>query len=113
MAKCKEHRATQTIIVKKATIDKGIVILVKWLNSFEGITTMHCCEGGLYGKKDNPYVMFTCLSNARLLYLISKLQDWGWFEIDLHCNTIRYTYYANDTKALRDLQETGFIRRNK
>ena len=60
---------TEEIVIKKAEVDKGIVPIVNWLNSFNGIYTRYSCELGTtfitlpkfdFEDKYFPHVIFYC-----------------------------------------------------
>lgn len=73
-----EHK-TKNIIIKQEDVDKKIIPVVNWLNSFNGICTLSCCEG--YSKKEiekdkelsyRSYVLFSCSNNWSLMQLMQK-----------------------------------------
>lgn len=70
------HPSSATII-KKAKIDKKIVPLIKWLNSFDSVVTWHCCQGEMREKGKNPeckpYVTWTCRTASDVVMILSIL----------------------------------------
>lgn len=61
---------TEEIAIKSAHVDKGIIPLVKYLNSFNGIQTIYSCEGRGDGDDIRAsewlYVVFTAEDFASL-----------------------------------------------
>jgi len=51
---------TETIAIKEAKVDKKMVPIVRWLNSFHSVLTMGCCQGS---EDEQPYVNFICTYN--------------------------------------------------
>ena len=89
-AKITGHK-TKKIVIKEVKIDEKIIPLVRWMNSFESIDTLFCCEGGtkqeLKGTEHNqPYVLFTCWSQLELSVFLRELQYMG-------TSTCEATYY--------------------
>lgn len=67
MTRNKRIHATKEICLKKALIDKEIIPLVNWLNSFHSIYTTYSCQGDVDHKNIGssypyvyPYVSFLC-----------------------------------------------------
>lgn len=67
---------TETLIIdgKAAQVDRNIIPIVNWLNSFDGVTTYACCEGDdwisdLQGLVP-PYVAFYCTNETSLIEII-------------------------------------------
>ena len=67
---------TQPISLKEADIDIEMIPVVKWLNSFDGVNTRHCCEGddGSW-EFQKPYITFTCNSLLTLAIIVEKLTE--------------------------------------
>ena len=59
----KRVHVARRVPVKFAEIDEGIMKVVEWLNSFDGIYTRWSCEGG---HDDEPMVIFYCEDIADL-----------------------------------------------
>jgi hypothetical protein len=71
----RDHK-TKKISLKKVEIDKKIIPVIKWLNSFDDICTTHCCEGD--DKLEiEPYVLFWCLMPDLVLEIAKKLGHLG------------------------------------
>ena len=56
---------TKEITIKTAHIDEDMIPLVDWLNSFDDVTTLFCCQGDEEDERFPPYVRFQV----------------GWFEL--------------------------------
>ena len=68
----------------------NIIPLVKWLNSFNSVHTLHSCEGKTKKEQEGdqtldcfPYVLFTCWDQLELMILLR----------DLDAGTCEATYY--------------------
>lgn len=73
---------TKRIVIKQGDIDVNIVPVVKWLNSFESVHTLFCCEGGTEEELENkeankPYVLFTCWDHFELTAILRELDRCG------------------------------------
>jgi hypothetical protein len=69
-----KHHNPKSIVVEKADIDEIMIPVVKWLNSYDEIKTISCCQGG----KDksghiSPHVMFTCNSLRSLWKILDMI----------------------------------------
>jgi hypothetical protein len=103
--------ATQRVSIKVADVDRKMVPLVNWLNSFEEVTTLWCCEGEprVEGKEakaqDQPYVMFTCTSLAVLILILDVIRIWGNTGVHWEPETGQLTYRTEfvDQRALADV----------
>ena len=69
-----EHK-TKRIAIKVADIDEKIVPLVKWLNSFESVRTLYCCQGSLKTDKNfnTAYILFMAENNEDLAKILEKI----------------------------------------
>ncbi len=77
-----------------------MVRLVKWINKFNGIYTIHCCEGGEIDKpegwpedcgwnnEEKPYVVFVAMTQRNFANLVDELRDIlpdvGWYTFDVN-----------------------------
>lgn len=55
------NHPTKKIVMKSATVDKGIVPIVRFINGFDGIRTIWSCQGdspGAGNPQALPYVTF-------------------------------------------------------
>ena len=81
-APTRNHK-TEEIAVSTAEIDKGIIPLIKWLNTFKGVATQFCCEGSTKkqikdGHKDyDSYVLFTCCEQWSLMQILEKFTNFA------------------------------------
>lgn len=73
-----EPHPTETIVIKgkEAAIDKGMVPVVRWLNSFDAVETTYCCEGWHGDHLANPYVLFFCDDPETLKTIVGSLGEW-------------------------------------
>ena len=79
----KDH-ATSNIVIKKADVDKKIIPVVNWLNSFASVTTKWSCQGDAKDSKSpwlGPYVVFSCDQLFDLLRIVNKVGRSGAVEI--------------------------------
>lgn len=76
-----------TVPIKSAKVDRLMVPVVNWLNSFEDVWTSSCCEGydedELSDEPDEqggmvchePYVVFSCDSLDSLIAIFQKIES--------------------------------------
>ena len=70
----KIHKA-KTIPVKVAKVDVGVIPVVMWLNDYESVMTVGCCEGD---KTINiPQVAFICSDSIILLAILRDIYDFN------------------------------------
>ena len=77
--KPKKH-PTKKLTMKTALIDKGMIPVIKWLNSFSSVVTKWCCQGS-DDPRNNPYVVFACDEPMELLTIVNKVNYDGVVEI--------------------------------
>jgi len=65
---------TELIPIKVAEIDKEMVPIVRWLNSYEDVWTLFCCQGNDEDKQ--PFVFFHCTSLADLYKINALIYDY-------------------------------------
>lgn len=95
------HRQVK-ITLKTAKVDKRIVPILKWFNSFPDVVTLHSCQGEPEGQQ--PYVMFVCQDDTQLHFLVSRLCHYGSITVSMWGNAFRYTFTLADQELLtRDL----------
>jgi hypothetical protein len=71
------HHDAWDVVIKTASVDKGVAPVVKWLNSFDGIVTRWSCEGdGGNDPPRKPYVLFYCEDPMDLIR-VAKRDNWG------------------------------------
>ena len=119
----KDHDTTK-LVLKEADIDDGIVPVINWLNSMDGLLTLHCCQGTKYEKDEKdekdgagwlPYVSFMCCGAAPLQYVLGEVKKFNSncpnpiqqirISSDIDLTEIdyvapRYTIYWEDVEAL-------------
>lgn len=81
-----EHtHETEKIKIKEAEIDKGIIPVIKWLNSFSDVYTFFSCE-------DDPYVVFstTCPSTLAIIVREVKQHRHAHVTVDVYQGILRY-----------------------
>lgn len=75
--------ATVRLSIKVASIDRKMVPVIEWLNSFDGVFTKHCCQGDDIdhsdptGHRQEPYVVFASDSMASLFLIVNSLGGYG------------------------------------
>lgn len=97
-----EHPSS-IIPIKFADIDIKIQPLILWLNKFDSICTLYCCQGDTkIGNYDDElagsmgYVMFTCSDMRDLSYIGNLLENFVQWEVSFHESaTIRFTIRWN------------------
>jgi hypothetical protein len=87
---------TEDVIIKTASVDTGIVTLVNWLNSHEGVFTLHSCQGGEYP----AYCVFYCESLFSLASLAHELFGEAAVEVVPFNGVIRYRASFRATDGL-------------
>lgn len=100
----KDHE-TQDIVLKVVAVDIKIVPVVKWLNSFDGIYTIHSCQGNDKDLKEKPslspdgrcnnvvgrpYVLFYCDMTERLYDIIKTTNFHGDVIVEYFRGQLRY-----------------------
>jgi hypothetical protein len=98
--KKKQGHPTKSIIIKRADVDIEMIPLVNWLNSFESVTTLYCCQGEdgeteddiIEDSFDKPYVMWTCIDTSDLMYILTELKYNGVTEIYWDINKRCFIY---------------------
>lgn len=65
---------TKRVVLKEAEIDSGIVPLVQWLSSLEGVNTLYSCQGD-ESLSWSAYVCFTCSYRMSLLAVLKEIRD--------------------------------------
>lgn len=72
-------------VIKEAFIDKGLLSLIQWLNSFSGVFTRWSCIGAGLNATSNVefYVSFYCDSNAHLYCILREIGSMVGIEVDL------------------------------
>lgn len=74
-----EH-ATEEVILKKAHVDRGVVPLIKWVNSFADVCTLYSCEGEKVPAcrpSGQAYVFFWCRFDATAAIMLARLADFA------------------------------------
>ena len=65
---------TETIVLKRAEVDKKIVPMVRFFNSFSGIITLFSCEGSPDKNSPyKPYISFICRNHNSFFKLVDQL----------------------------------------
>lgn len=94
---------TEWTAIKVVPVDKSIVPVVKWLNSFDGIYTIFSCEGETGNedaneekREDQPYILFYC-SDVRDLIDVCHC-PYAEVIVDFHAGMLRYrmTFYSKE-----------------
>ena len=109
------HRTRRTVL-KAVEVDAEMVPLVKWLNGFESVFTLFCCQGELRkGKRecplvDRPYVSFLCLNAAELVQVLLGFNSWPKVEVEWnpYKGSLAYAAVYPDQNAL--LENIQFLR---
>lgn len=96
MKKQNEQHETTEITIKQAEVDLLMVPIVKYINSFEGLTTRWCCQGD--EKNDGSiylqgcYVIFYSDDNISLIKLLAKFKYLARFEIEYYTESLGLRY---------------------
>ncbi len=84
------HHITKRIAVKFADIDIKMIPLIQWMNSFDGICTIGCCEGVIPTQQRpegcKPSATFRCWDMVSLASIIGTVNGFAQTVI----------YYQND-----------------
>ena len=90
---------TEKISLKEVEVDKEIIPVVKWLNSFPEVYTFFSCEGSCSLK---PYVLFmtTCQSSLTTIVNDIQLYNHGKISVSVYAGILRYTIYFHSKKSL-------------
>jgi hypothetical protein len=93
---------TEHIIIKSADVDKGIIPVVLWLNSFPNITTVTSCQGeeDSEHRSRRPHVGFTCSRQTDLIGVLDRLPNAAHVEVAFY-NEVTYYLYFDDTDDLK------------
>jgi tRNA(Phe) wybutosine-synthesizing methylase Tyw3 len=105
------HEQIYTIL-KAEMIDKEIVDVVLWLNSYKQISTEFSCQGGEEietGFMTNPYVLFKC-HDLNVIDLVSKqIEDYASMTVrtsNEYVPYLRFMVEFHGTEALQDFKES-------
>lgn len=113
---------TKNIVIKKADVDKHMVPIVKWLNSFDGVTTLWCCQGNTkkwakkqkkklgYAINTSAYVMFTCTSETILIRIMDSLWNHTYVKVHYKAGLLRYTIEWKDRDEFIYWRDKAFWR---
>jgi len=73
----------EEIPIKYFAVDKGMIEVVAWFNSFRSIITIYSCQGGKdgFGKHVEAYVLFNCNSFVDLTSVLYGLSTYGFAEV--------------------------------
>ena len=98
---------TVSVVIESAMVDKEMVPLVRWMNSFGSIRTLVCCQGELAKKNEyevdschRPYVAWTCSKQIDLARFLVELR--GSAETDV----------SFDEESLMIVYRTAFVSLN-
>ena len=95
-----EHES-QYVPIMWAEVDKDMIPLVRFMNKFRGITTLHSCRGDnpdghdAYHGLQNPYVVFHCDTLGDFAGLVEGMHivmgnGWIHFTSNYHSGGIRF-----------------------
>lgn len=87
-----------------ADVDRGIVPLVRWLNSFPTVTTQFCCEGEDDRSTHKPYVLILCTDLLTLERICHLLSPFSTGEFDSYGDRLRFTFRFHGKDRLRQCQ---------
>ena len=99
--KYKPHK-TETIVLKSANVDKKIIPVIEWLNSFSNVYTTHCCEGD--ESPHLPYVLFWCLEMGTVMEIVRKIRHYGGLSVfwPIESHPYRWRMEFASKKHLKD-----------
>jgi hypothetical protein len=115
-----KRHPTRSTIIKRAQVDVLMVPLVNWLNRFDEVHTLACCQGqegkptGLKidGKElrecplnDRAYILFTCTNPLQLATILEVIGRCAIVEIswDRQYPLFRYMARFNNRHALESV----------
>lgn len=94
---------TENIAVKTADVDVEMVTIIKWLNSFDWLTTISCCQGC---DEFPPYVTFWAYMDSDLVKVVEKLSMYGQVGMDIKNGQLRYRMDFKDEETRNRLTNT-------
>ena len=92
-----QHK-TKTIHLEQINVDEPMVPLIKWLNKFDSIHTLFCCQGD---KTQNPYVSFQCRDLNTMIYILQldDIYSIGTIKIRFFQGSLEYNWELSDTES--------------
>jgi hypothetical protein len=106
----KEHTTVKTTL-KRVSIDKEMIPVVEWFNSFLGVETRFCCQGDEVDP-GSAYVMYYCSEEVSLIRVLNFTESFGETYIDFYKGHIRYTfrfYSRGDLACFAKLLKDGVV----
>jgi hypothetical protein len=90
---------TKLTSLKEAEVDLQMIPLVKYLNTFPGVYTLHSCQGQYFDETviQRPYIVFIFESQYRFSEMVGKLlelieDNWLDFKINNSGGLLRYSW---------------------
>ena len=109
---------TRRVVIKQGDIDVNIIPIVKWLNSFESVHTLFCCEGGTKqelettNEHNQPYVLFTCLNQMELMTILCEFSNVATCEVTYYeAYGLRYRLKFIDKEAMLNFCESDEVKK--
>ena len=100
-----EHE-TERVALKMSNIDKKMVPVINWLNSFESVFTTACCEDNM----NKPYFCFYCHCPLTLTFVLATISGFARTEIEYWNGLIRYEarfYSIKHFESFKTILEKG------
>jgi hypothetical protein len=115
----RQNHPAREVVIKRAAVDVLMVPLVNWLNSFEEVTTLFCCQGSPEESeeklsKDPAYVLFLCHCPLRLMSVLKEIGHLANTEVifDVQWPMLRYYMRFHSRRCLdmatKSLAAKGF-----
>lgn len=102
-----DHKTTLRMI-KCAHIDTEMCSTIDWLNSFDGVYTLFCCQGDK-NISDSTYVMFHCWEIFDLQRIAESVYYHGTITVETRDGHLRYILRFNSIKTFRNFKrKMGF-----
>lgn len=103
-----KHKTEQTII-KMAPVDEEMVDFINWLNSYDSVVTLYCCQGEDPKKGqpidsiDKPYVLWLCWDSMQLIEILDIIGSLGDTQIiwDKDKMQIRYVTRFQNKRCMK------------
>lgn len=105
------NHPTVLTIIKQAEVDEKIVPLIDWLNRFNSVHTLYCCQGGEVVAEDEdnwidkPYVLWTCTDALDLVKILYHLGFYSKTYISWHSEKMHIEYCTRfqETESVESL----------
>ena len=95
------NHKTESIPQRIIDVDEGMIALVQWLNSLDGVNTSYCCQGeysyppsnNIWTQLNLPYVIFVCQEDDSLIQILKALRDFAVVSTECGEFNLQVEYY--------------------